>query len=454
MLTLAPRALLAALPERPHTLLEPESQRPGPSGSFTVYSFPVDLRHGEVHMYDTRQYWDTQSNGKAQPLPADVVARYADGTRDMAVKRFEIDLVRRLSNGTETSVPLHELYLHHLWVQINNARNESMASFGSSFEYRNSRFAFQSPYRRVMHQPSSWEPFMHLINTRDPVGGFDGRASPLVQCPCTRQRRFNLTFGDQGGIDGDVVDPPFVCPSNIAGNPACALDTYVGGTRCCMRSNIFVVDTETECHRPDCAEKPVDRAYLKATLHYEDATPETRNVTDFSCCDMTSYGDGSANNEFDVLPRCAADAALTDECVVRFEKVLPLDLLTQEDEPDDPDTVAEYAAHARSKVEIAYILPHLHEGALSIELLDDVSNRTLCRASRDDGSVMYGDGTEAGNERGYITGFRTCTWGAEDAPVYERRHPMRLIAKYDGRRRITGAMARMVVSGHDRVASR
>ena len=77
------------------------------------------------------------------------------------------------------------------------------------------------------------------------------------------------------------------------------------------------------------------------------------------------------------------------------------------------------------------------------------ANETLCHASRGDGGVAYGSGVDAGDEAGYITGFRTCTWGGDAAPVYERRHPMRLIAYYNASRYITGAMARYVLAGHE-----
>ena len=99
-------------------------------------------------------------------------------------------------------------------------------------------------------------------------------------------------------------------------------------------------------------------------------------------------------------------------------------------------------------VEIAYILPHVHEGGHSIELQDAVTNETLCYASRENGGIIYGNGTEPGDEAGYITGFRTCRWSGGNAPRYQRRHPMRVIAYYDAERYITGAMARMLIAGY------
>jgi hypothetical protein len=39
-------------------------------------------------------------------------------------------------------------------------------------------------------------------------------------------------------------------------------------------------------------------------------------------------------------------------------------------------------------VELAYALPHVHEGGISITLIDAVTNVTLCHVSRDDGGVI------------------------------------------------------------------
>lgn len=113
------------------------------------------------------------------------------------------------------------------------------------------------------------------INTRKPTGAVDGRSSPLTMCPCTRQRVIDL---EHGTIDGMYTNP-FACPEWLADNPACSLSTYVGGVRCCYGHHSFLTDTEMECATPDCEELPVDRAYLKTTIYYEDVAVNTL-VTD------------------------------------------------------------------------------------------------------------------------------------------------------------------------------
>ena len=67
----------------------------------------------------------------------------------------------------------------------------------------------------------------------------------------------------------------------------------------------------------------------------------------------------------------------------------------------------------------------------------------------DNGGLIYGTGVTAGNEAGYITGVNTCDWTPEDAPVYERSHPMRLIIVYNATQYVTGAMLFAVIYGHD-----
>jgi len=437
--------LAARPPSHSETLLAPWRMEAANASSFTLYSEPINLRYGQVHTYRAS---DGQRAGWR--LPADVIARYADGSRQMAIRAYEFDFVRRHPDGTETAVPEYELYDHHHYVQFYNRRNQPLTQFGASFEYRGTQFAYRAPYRTLLHRPTTWYPFLHLINVRkvrftEPGHSravpFDGEPSPLMQCPCTPQRIMDL---ENSTIDG-VVSNVFNCPPWLAGNPACSLATYVGGARCCYH-NQFVFDT-TQCVRPGCAEYPVDRAYFRVTFHYEDAVAATRPIRELTCCSLTSHGfEGPADNvEFDIVP-CEAGTP-PGACVRRFEAVMPLDTVVARAE--DGPNVADRTRSNGSVFELAYALPHLHEGGLAIEMQDALTNRTVCHASREDGGVVYGTGTAAGNERGYITGFRTCTWGETDAPRFGRSHPMRLIAHYDARRYITGAMARMVVVGHE-----
>lgn len=100
----------------------------------------------------------------------------------------------------------------------------------------------------------------------------------------------------------------------------------------------------------------------------------------------------------------------------------------------------------------------LRSGGLNVQLTllrvnvlcwqDAVTNTTLCAVSVADGGIYMGTGVEAGNEAGYVTGFRICTWGAEDAPRFPRNHPIRISGLYSAARYIPGAMVVFKVMGH------
>merc|ERR1711871_497147 len=75
----------------------------GPVGAdpmkFTVYSDPVELRYGEVHNRN-------RFNNATSQFPKDVVERYADGRRLMAISGFDVDMVRLNADGSESPVLL------------------------------------------------------------------------------------------------------------------------------------------------------------------------------------------------------------------------------------------------------------------------------------------------------------------------------------------------------------
>lgn len=168
---------------------------------------------------------------------------------------------------------------------------------------------------------------------------------------------------------------------------------------------------------------------MKTTVTYEDAKPETKEALALSCCDLPSHDLVTNTAEFDV--EACAPGTPRAECTRRYESVMPMVW------PED----------GHSHVQLLYALPHVHEGGISCELQDAVTNQTICSATVADGGIIMGTGTEPANERGYITGFRECTWGEGDGPTFPYGHPMRIIAVYNATRRITGAMARTVTVG-------
>lgn len=410
--------------------------------NFTVYSSPITLRYGEVH----------NKMLTPLPLPRDVVTRYANDTKKMAITGFEMDIVRRAADGTETSVPLYETYYHHYILHIGEARgldklkaesgdrgnwrqstmhppkleSGSYVSFGGAAgaEYRHNPHKFQEPFRIVVDRPESWAPTLHMINTRHPTIPFDGTLSPLLQCPCTPQRDIDVAAGT---IDGHRPYPPIGCDAQFAAtNPSCSLSTYAGGWRCC-EDGIFVIDTDKECATPACLEHPKETVYLRTTFHYEDALPSTRAMEAAACCDVTSDDEGNANIEYDIEP-CAAGTP-PDQCVAVASTVQPLGFF------DDR------ATDGQQMLDLAFAAPHLHVSGISLELQDALTNQTVCKVSRANGGVLYGSSRAPGDESNYLTGLLPCSWSAENAPRFARSHPMRTIAVYNATARQYGVMS-------------
>lgn len=437
--------------------------------SFTVHSRPVKLRYAQV--YNNLQY------DASEPifLPKDVIERYAKGDKVMAITGFDVDMVRISSDGAEVKVGLDDHYLHHyaLYFGEKQAMDEMMAtihedrhlehmftgchamkgagvrmlqsrarkhkipdyktvSFGSAAgsEYRDNPQRFQEPYRVLLHQPEVWAPLLHIINTNNATR-MPGFVSPLLECPCTPQRKFDL---ENGTIDGKPADPPIQCSREFAatGNPSCHLSTYIGGWRCCEHK-VFLVDTDKECEDAACSAKPEDEVQMKFTFYYEDAQPAVRKMEPGACCDVTSDTPGFENIEYDV-PKCA-EGTPAEKCLHVAENL-------QEVGYHERSSPSPYGAD--DLVDLVFVAPHLHWAALSISLIDPETNRTLCEVHRtEDNSagLAYGNGTAPGSEGGYLTGLTPCTWSSKDAPRFRRKHLLRTRAVYNASALHTGVMS-------------
>lgn len=432
--------------------------------NFTVYSAPIKLRYGEVY------------NNQQGPLklPEHIVSRYAED-KEMAITGFDVEMVRQAADGSEELVKLNDHYLHHYILSMGRIEtmnkvlqhaaedkmfarmlrgchgmtrapihsfltqlgdNEDLVTFGSAagVEYRHNPQRYSAPFRRVIKSPQVWVPTFHVINTNKPLENSSVPYSPLLECPCTPQRKIDVAAGT---IDGRDPDPPIRCSPSFAatGNPSCSLSTYVGGWRCC-ENGVFLIDTDKQCKDPECSEEPEDEVFMKYTFYYEDATPETRHMEPSACCDVTGTTQGFENIEYDV-PVCAAGTP-PGKCLHIVETVQPVGYYYRH--PKSPNDHHK----ATDLVDIVFAAPHLHVAGLSLELIDEVTNKTLCHvyASKDNAhGIMYGNGTEAGNENGYMTGLLPCVWGGEEAPRFQRNHPLRTRAVYDSSRGHTGVMS-------------
>lgn len=82
--------------------------------------------------------------------------------------------------------------------------------------------------------------------------------------------------------------------------------------------------------------------------------------------------------------------------------------------------------------------PHVHAGVISTKIEDALTNITLCYASVANGKIIMGTGTEAGNEKGYLVGQKSCDFGdfsqidgADIAPHVQAGQPLRITTVYN-----------------------
>ncbi|CAJ1431801.1 unnamed protein product [Effrenium voratum] len=166
---------------------------------------------------------------------------------------------RMLSCHAMTGAPLHNFL-----TQLNSQPGGGdLVSFGSAAgaEYRHNPQRYKAPFRRVVKQPNAWLPTFHVINSNKFARNASLPYSPLLERPCTPQRKIDVAAGT---IDGHDPDPPIQCSAQFAatGNPSCHLSTYVGGWRCCEHG-VFLIDTDKECSDPKCSKEPQDEVFMK-----------------------------------------------------------------------------------------------------------------------------------------------------------------------------------------------
>jgi len=413
----------------------------------TVYSPPIRLRYGQVF----------QKSIELVDIPADLVARYADGTKVMAVSGGQFELVRFDKDGKEMPVSLHDHYLHHAlcllakrdgkptavtnsfivseigWQTIHNATGKNVARAGS--DCRGPRLELEKPFRILIAQPEVVAFSMHVINTNR---AGERKPSPLVECPCTPERRKQLLTRKAA--------PNCSAALIASGNTACNWSTYVAGVFCCHDQG-FLIDTTEECSDSQCSEAIPDLVYGKVTVFYEDAEPGARDVERGACCSATSGDEGKSQKEFDI-PKCAAGTP-QDECVFYLENVqeLAYNVKHKGSYKVKHHLVEILEKNRLQGDDLVYLVnaqPHLHMNALSIQLIDDVTGEVICEMHQTEdnkGGIMSGRGTAAGDEIGFLVGVSQCTWDGKNARQYRRDHPFRVRGVYNASTAQRGVMA-------------
>lgn len=408
----------------------------GQLSSINIYSNPIDVRFGEV-----------VSSHTEGALPAKIA-------QQIGVASVEYDFVRRDATG-ETSVPISKISNHHAQLTFygqNETSEIAVAMNVPAWARHSGPLTYEAPLRLpVRFAPRRFTLSSHVINTWRKDAPYDADASlRLAQCPCTPQRVFDSASGTIDGSDF-YSSSKLSCHEALEreDNPVCSMHTYVGGSLCCREpaNETFVIDTATECALPACADLPVERFFMKVTVRYDELLPST----------LTLEGTvvPTIGPEF-VVPACA-DGTAPDACTHTLSWESPVELdhrqpQGKEEEGAAPDEHEEGAAASSLPTDpgeatstssssssstgeetctaaLVRASPHLHSSALSMELQDARTNATICHVSVANGRLVGGVGDEAG----FLTGQRPCTWSADSAPRLAHGQMLRVNVVHNAR---------------------
>ncbi|XP_019167419.1 PREDICTED: uncharacterized protein LOC109163135 [Ipomoea nil] len=293
----------------------------------------------------------------------------------IGVRGFDAEVVDEEGN----SIPLHETYLHH-WVvgklmipkgvEAQKEHYNETATlvwnsgvcaelpqyFGLGSETRKTDTHIPDGYGIEIGNPppgfgEGWLLNVHAIDTR----GAEDKMG-CIECRC---EMYNVTEDEYGMPIGD---------------------DYVGGLRCCYDGG--------RCRVKGGFRGEKRGLYLKYTVTYVDWNPSIVpvkvylfDVTDTLESSDSVRGRHRCQIEYRVdACSAAAAAAAADECV--HSKSLTVSL------PKGGDLI--------------YAVAHQHVGGAGSTLFGE-DGRVLC-----DSFPIYGNGTEAGNEDGYLVGMSTC----------------------------------------------
>lgn len=318
--------------------------------------------------------------------PGEVQNKYYHGINfprgHIALKGFDAEVVDEKGD----SVPLNEVYLHHWLVErfyhkspltgeqkkMQNKRfsgeeflpasNDGVCKnlrqyFGLGSETRHTSTFIPGPYGIVVGDPKtipegyqeSWLLNVHAIDTR----GAENRLG-CTECRC-----------DLYNVTRDEFGYPL-------------MDNYVGGLFCCY--------DETQCQLKKGFQAEKRTLYLKYTVYWVD-WDETIVPARVYILDATDTGD-NIRHPGDYFTRCqieyrvpsCTDGTAINECIhtKEAEVVLP-----------------------RGGY-VIYAVAHQHTGGIGAVLYGQ-DGREICSSI-----PIYGQGNEAGNEKGYIVGMSTC----------------------------------------------
>nr|GME20396.1 Stress up-regulated Nod 19 protein [Ipomoea batatas] len=289
----------------------------------------------------------------------------------IAVKRFDAEVV----DEAGYSVPLHQAYIHHWAVRRyykplgHHSNNDSKTTyklamnagvcdslpqyFGLGAETRKTDTHVPDPYGIEVGNPpegyeDAWVLNLHTIDTRGTVDSLR-----CLECKC---ELYNVTVDGFGDPIGDV---------------------YTGGIRCCYDG--------VRCRLKDGYSSDVTKVYyMKYTVTYVDWNPSIVPVKIyiFDVADTLEWRESLQRHhcwiEYEV--ESCSGSMTNEKCVVT--KSVSVNLANGGD--------------------VIYAVAHQHIGGIGSTLYGE-DGQTICSSF-----PIYGEGTEAGNEAGYIVGMTTC----------------------------------------------
>uniref|UniRef100_A0A0G4FW18 Uncharacterized protein n=1 Tax=Chromera velia CCMP2878 TaxID=1169474 RepID=A0A0G4FW18_9ALVE len=414
---------------------------------------------------------DVTSPQQAALLNADLNQHAEEEEDAQSEEKEEMPMVIRQLDGHDLHMlgSCHGMGGRGMRMLQNKYGEESMdkvVQFGgaSGAEFRHNPHPYPKPYAQVVKQPEALAAILHLINTIDK--DHEAEYSPLLECPCTPQRDFDL---EHQKIDGKDPRPPFTCSKSMLekGNTACRLETYEGGFRCCEHG-VFLVDTD----KTDVYSSPAARFFFKFTFETErikksdekkaaEAAEETAEgethrlrgalvraaegeeedtipLRPVACCDVTGDLESFGNIEYDV-PQCP-EGTPNERCLHVLSTVQYVDTWKSfgpYNVTADPDDL----------VDLVYASAHIHAGGVRLDLIDEQTGQLLCSTE-----PQYGEGVDAGDEKNYVVGIKPCIWGPPPLPPpprFRKGDKLRTVATYDASKKRHGVMSLWLMSGAD-----
>jgi len=426
---------------------------------FEVYSAPIHIRHANV-------FWRVMD---PVPLPNHIVSRYArEGSAAMAVTGWEVDVVRKTSNGSDESVPCYRLYNHHHTVylmgehlhlhMLEHNGVHGQFKFGADVDLARHQRHGGAPlvqgfnqnngneHRQTFHglPPKAVQPIVRptrllihpmMISTANPAdptkpGGplpksarsredstgttFNG----LAECPCTTRISRVPPNGNSstGVLDGRVFindcRPPPLSTLAEEHNPTCAVETYTAGLLCCQDGTVLL---DSDQNNTDFE----DEVFYKLRFYFKDYAPKTDlpafhmewSLTGGVAGEIPGNPRAAKRIEYDVL---AAPAGVTPEKVVHdITSVWTLrDMLHPCDSATNP-----YCADPRLAERGLFMMmagAHCHAPAcMEAELRNVDTGEVLCHIK-----ARHGASKRAKDESGYIW-MPPCQWGWQERSLRE-----------------------------------